>query len=247
MASVDTTSLRRITTAVVAAAVMVAMMILFARCSEPSTLQIGDADAAPNAAADAVNASTAGLAALRGWAPGSDPVLTEAEWRTPGGELRVVADVDGHPVQVIAARTPEGGWTVPYPPRPAAEGGGETRWDRLPPPTEAAGSDLRWKAAAGFLDAWLRGDDTSRWTSTSYTAPELPVAYPDYQITGTTPRPLSVSGTAVAVVPVEYETPSSPGQVWRVYLAVAEDAAGRWAVVAVPHGPPPPGSDDAGE
>ena len=235
------TALRRALVALGVAVGLVVVVVAFSRCATPSTLYSGSVEVDPNQLLGPTNATAAAYRALSDWAPDSEPVLVEAVWRDRSAtSMRVVALVDGSAVQVLVEQTPNG-WVVPHPPRPA-ELPPSSSWWPLDDPPSAAATDGRWQTATGFLEAWLEGGDTSRWVATSYHPPALAAVYPDWEITGAGAEFLQVPGSETYVVAIEYSASTAGGggpHTWRVYLAVAQDAAGRWAVTGVAHGPPP--------
>ena len=236
------TALKRALLGVGVSAGIAVAVLLFSRCATPSTLYSGTVTVDPHQLLGPVNAAAAGMRALEEWAPDTEISLVEAVWRAEGRSMRVVAVVDGSTVQVLVEDQGPNGWVAPYPPRPA-EGRAPSSWWPLEDPPSAAATDSRWQTAVGFLEAWLTGGDTSRWAATDYHPPALSVLYPDWRITGADPEFLTVPGTdpPVSVVTIEYEAATVTGgspRTWRVYVAVAQDAAGRWAVGGVAHGPP---------
>ncbi|MXX52494.1 MAG: hypothetical protein F4Z35_00605 [Dehalococcoidia bacterium] len=236
------TALKRSLMGLGVTAALVVVVLLWSRCATPSTLYSGSVTVDPQQLLGPTNAVAAAERALQEWAPGSDPQLVEVAWRRSGRSMRVTADVDGSIVQVLVEDHGPNGWVVPHPPRPT-EGLAASSWWPLDDPPSAAATDGRWQTAVGFLDAWLTGGDTSRWAATEYRPPALATYYPDWRITGADPEFVPVPGTdpPVSVVTIEYEA-ATPGtdtaRTWRVYLAVAQDATGRWTVTAVTHGPP---------
>ncbi len=219
----------------IAAAVMLLIM-LAARCSAPSTINTGGPAGAD---IDNINAAAAGVAALTDWA--SQPAQMLSLRRLAGGQAVITARVGGETVSIPVVPGPEGTWNAPYPPRPAAPGEGNGR-ETLSAPPAAAEEDERWITAAGFIDAWLTGQPTDRWTLVDYTPPQPGDVY-EYEITGTdSPRP--VPDTPLIVVTVEYAArprgADHPPRPYRLYLGLAQDNAGRWVVAALGDLPPPP-------
>lgn len=222
----------------IAAAVMLLVM-LAARCSAPSTINTGPA----GNDTDNVNAAAAGIAALTEWA-GQPAQLLRLRWLA-GGQAVITAQVGGETVSIPAVPGPGGTWNTPYPPRPAPPA---TRadWEPLPSPPPAAGEDERWTTATGFLEAWLTGQPTDRWTNVNYTPTPPAVVYKEHKITGASP-PRPVPNTPLVVVPVDYtarpEGTSHPPRTYRIYLGLAQDNAGRWVVATLGDLPPPPPPD----
>ena len=230
---------RKILTAIgIAVAALIVIMIM-GRCSAPSQTIIQQGDDSP--AEEVVNAASAAAAALKTWGD------------SPPEILRVVRSLDdlAAPAYIVTARMGEENvyvvvlktgddWDVPYPPAPA-EAPPLRGWEPLPAPPAEAETDLRWQTAVGFLKAWLTGDDTERWTQIGYDPPELSVQY-DISISGTS-QPQIVPGTATYAVSVEYTAAVTGGggtdRLYRVYVAVTQDTAGRWVVRGLGYGPPP--------
>lgn len=219
----------------IAAAVMLLIM-LAARCSAPSVINTGDPAGADTGN---VNAAAAGIAALTEWA-GEPAQLLSLRWLA-GGQAVITGRVGAETVSIPVVPGGRGTWNAPYPPRPAAPGEGTGR-ETLPAPSAAAEGDERWITAAGFLGAWLTGHPTDRWTNVNYTPPPPGAVY-EYEITGTaSPRP--VPNTPLIVVPVEYTArprgTGHPPRLYRLYLGLAQDNAGRWVVATLGDLPPPP-------
>ena len=230
----DTSRTRRALAAIVLAGVFLLLVVGIARCSAPSTLQTGTVDSGT----DATNATAAGVAAVRAWA-GADAELVGLRWLDAATAV-VTARLSGG--EHVAATTVRSGdkWVVPAPPSPTAApaGGG---WARLPAEKlAAAAGDARWEVAAGFLDAWLTGEPTERWTATNYTAPPPSVTYSSWGPVGVG-GPFEVPDTAIAVVAVDFEAAVGEGdsRLYRAYVAVTADSTGRWTVNTVAHRPPP--------
>ena len=231
------TALKRALAALGAVVALVVCVLAFARCSTPSTLHTGPVTVDPAQLLGPANATAAAMRAIEEWAPGTGPELVEAAWRGAGSDsMRVVALVEGAAVQVVVEHGANG-WVVPHPPRPA-ELLSASSWWPLDDPPAANATDPRWQTAVGFLDAWLTGGDTGRWVATQYRPPALSTLYPGWQITGAGAEIERVRDD-LYLVAVEYSAPTRPGgdpRAWRVYVAVAQDATGRWTVTGVAAG-----------
>ena len=230
----DTSRVRKALAAVAAAGVFLVVVVGIARCSAPSTIQTGTVDSGT----DATNAAAAGVGAVRAWA-GTDAELVGLRWLDAATAVVTVRLVGGEHVAATAVRSGDK-WQVPAPPAPAPApaGGG---WASLPAEKlAAAAGDARWEVAAGFLDAWLTGQPTERWTATDYTAPPPSVVYSGWEPVGVG-GPFEVPGTAVEVVAVDFEAAAGGGdsRLYRAYVAVTADSTGRWTVNAVAHRRPP--------
>ena len=230
---------RKILTAIgIAVAALIAIMVL-GRCSAPSQTIIQQGTSSP--AEEVVNAASAAAAALKTWSDSPAEILNVAQ---PVDALAapayiVTARLGEETVSIVVLKTGNA-WDAPYPPRPhiAPPLRG---WEPLPAPPAEAETDLLWQTAVGFLRAWLTGDDTERWTQIGYAPPTLAVQY-DINISGTA-QPQIIPGTAIYVIPVEYTaavTGGGPDRLYRTYVGVTQDTAGRWVVNGLGYAPPPP-------
>ena len=232
-ASEDASRVPKAVMAVAGVLVFLLVVVGVARCSAPSTLRTGSADSGT----DAVNAAAAGVSAVRVWA-GTDAELAALSWLDADTAM-VTARLAGGEHVVAATVRSEAGWGVPYPP-PPAPAPSAAGWVTLPAEKLAAAEgDDRWEVAAGFLDAWLTGEPTERWTATSFTADPPSVAYSSWEPVGVD-GPFEMPGSAIEVVAVDFEAAAGDGgeRLYRAYVAVAADATGRWTVNAVAHRPP---------
>lgn len=237
---------RKILTAIgIAVAALVVIMIM-GRCSAPSQTIIQQGADSP--AEEVVNAASAAAAALKTWGDSPPEILRVfrplADLAAPA--YIVTARMGEENVEVVVLKTGDD-WDVPYPPTPA-EAPPLRGWEPLPAPPVEAETDLLWQTAVGFVQAWLTGDDTERWTQIGYDPPELSVRY-GISISGTS-QPLIVPGTATYVVPVEYSASvtgvGGTERLYRVYVGVTQDTAGRWVVNGLGYAPPtqPPPEED---
>lgn len=228
----DTSKLRRALAVLVALVALVIVVLVLSRCSTPSTINT----AAAGAGSDSLNAAAAGLAAVAGWA-GEPADVVRVRWLDPDTAVTTVRLAGGEHVTVTAVRSPAG-WTVIAPPAPATAEV-ETEWPDLAAENLVlAREDQRWKVAEGFLDAWLTGEPTERWTAVGYDAPALSVRYDSWEATGLGAA-LKVPGRSVEVVPVDFEaTAAGTTRSYRAFVGVVADATGRWTVNAVGHRPP---------
>ena len=239
--------------AVAAGVLLIALVLaLVARCSEPSTLN----DAAPvtrPSGSDAVSAAAAAEAAGEQW--GGGPARTAAiAWLDDNTAVVTVAVAGGELVDITTVRSPVG-WDVSMPPQPSPgppEGRPSPVYDSIQPGAEG---DERWQTAIGFLDAWLTGAATGRWTLTTY-APDPPAAaFVEWRpVGGSTPIAAPGSEGSIQVFAVDFEAVTASRQethtagdldgnlLWlryRAWLALELDQTGRWAVSRVSHRPPP--------
>lgn len=230
---------RKILTAIgIAVAALVAIMIL-GRCSAPSQTIIQQGFSSP--AEEVVNAASVAAAALKTWSDSPPEILNVAQPLDdiPGPAYIVTARLGEETVSIVVLKTGDA-WDAPYPPRP--DSAPPIRgWEPLPAPPAEAENDLLWKAAEGFLSNWLAGEDTERWTRVGYAPPTLPVLY-RAEITGTE-EPRLVPGTEIYIIPVEYTASVTGGgtdRLYRIYVGVTRDTAGRWVVSGLGYAPPPP-------
>lgn len=237
-----------------AIAVIVALLALVARCSDPSTLNNAPPPAGPTGA-DAVGAAAAAEASVSQWA-GEQASTAALSWLDDNTAIVTVSVSGGEFVDTTASRSPEG-WDVAMPPRPSPgppEGRPSAVYDQVPP---GAQGDERWQTAVGFLEAWLADDSTSRWTLTTY-RPEPPAElFAEWRVVGGSP-PIPAPGSqgAVQVFAVDFEGVTAhrldlgvagdadliggeAARPYRVWLALMLDQTGRWAVAQVSHRPPP--------
>ena len=229
----DTSKLRRALAVLAALVALVVVVLVLSRCSTPSTINTATA---AGAGSDSLNAAAAGLAAVTGWA-GEPAHLVRVRWLDPDTAVTTVRLNDGEHVAVTSMRS-QRGWVVPAPPSPAAALP-DPKWAGLSRDNLAAArGDPRWLVAQGFLDAWLAGESTERWTAVNFEAPPLSVTYDSWEYTGVgTPR--AVPGTAIEVIPVDFEaTSTETARTYRIFVAVVADPTSRLTVNAVGHRSP---------
>ena len=229
----DTTKFRRALTTLGVVVAVLALVMVLARCSSPSTINTGSAATSDG---DALNAAGAGLAAVTRWADGPAD-LVRVRWLDPDAAVVTARLASGEHVTVTAERQ-AAGWAVPAPPAPAtAEHAAD--WAALSAENLVrAREDQRWKVTAGFLAAWLASEPTERWTAVNYDAPPLSVRYDSWEVTGLA-TPVVAPGTSVEVVSVDFEaTTEGTTRGYRAFVGVTVDPAGRWTVSAVGHRPP---------
>lgn len=212
---------------------LVVVVLVLSRCSTPSTINTA---AAAGAGSDSLNAAAAGLAAVAGWA-GEPADVVRVRWLDPDTAVTTVRLNDGEHVAVTSVRT-ERGWTVPAPPSPTAAPPAP-KWASLPVDNLAtARDDPRWLVTQGFLDAWLAGGSTDRWTAVDFKAPPLSVKYESWEFTGLG-TPQAVPETSIEVIPVDFEaTSTEKTRTYRVFVAVVADPTSRLTVNAVGHRSP---------
>jgi len=220
--------------AVLAALVaLVVVVLVLSRCSTPSTINTATA---AGAGSDSLNAAAAGLAAAAAWA-GEPADVVRVRWLDPDTAVTTVRLNGGEHVAVTSVRT-ERGWVVPAPPSPTAALP-DPKWAGLPKDNlVAARGDPRWLVTQGFLDAWLAGESTDRWTAVNFEAPPLSVTYDSWEFTGLG-TPQTVPGTSIKVIPVDFEaTSTETTRTYRIFVAVVADATSRLTVNAVGHRSP---------
>ena len=224
----DTSKLRRALAVLAALVALVAVVLVLSRCSAPSTINTA---AAAGTGSDSLNAAAAGLAAVAGWA-GEPADVVRVRWLDPDTAVTTVRLNGGEHLAVTSVRT-ERGWAVPAPPSPTAAPP-EPMWAGLPRDNlVAARDDPRWLVTQGFLDAWLAGESTGRWTAVDFEAPPLSVAYDSWEFTGLG-TPQAVPGTSIEVISVDFEaTSAETTRTYRVFVAVVADATSRLTVNTV--------------
>lgn len=229
----DTSKLRRSLAVLAALVTLVVVVLVLSRCSTPSTINTATA---AGAGSDSLNATAAGLAAVADWA-GEPADLVRVRWLDPDTAVTTVRLNDGEHIAVTSVRT-ERGWAVPAPPSPAAALP-DPKWAGLPTDNLAtARDDPRWQLTQGFLDAWLAGEPTERWTAVNFEAPPLSVTYDSWELTGLG-TPQAVPGTSIEVIPVDFEaTSAGMTRDYRVFVAVVADPTSRLTVNAVAHRSP---------
>ncbi|MCY3642169.1 MAG: hypothetical protein OXG41_01200 [Acidimicrobiaceae bacterium] len=229
----DTSRLRRALAVLAALVALVVVVVVLSRCSTPSTINTA---AAAGTGSDSLNAAAAGLAAVVGWA-GEPADVVRVRWLDPDTAVTTVRLNGGEHVAVTSVHT-ERGWTVPAPPSPTAAPP-HPKWEGPPKDNlTAARDDPRWLVTQGFLDAWLAGESTERWTAVNFEAPPLSVAYDSWEFTGLG-TPQAVTGTAIEVIPVDFEaTSADTTRTYRIFVAVVADPTSRLTVNAVGHRSP---------
>lgn len=229
----DTSKLRRSLAVLAGLVALVVVVLMLSRCSTPSTINTA---AAAGTGSDSLNAAAAGLAAVAGWA-GEPADVVQLRWLDPDTAVTTVRLNDGEHVTVTSMRT-ERGWVVPAAPSPTAAVP-DPQWAGLPKDNlAAAGDDPRWLVTQGFLDAWLAGQSTERWTAVDFEAPPLSVTYDSWEYTGVG-TPQAVPGTSIEVIPVDFEAASAETtRTYRVFVAVVADPTSRLTVNAVGHRSP---------
>ncbi|MYA40997.1 MAG: hypothetical protein F4Z31_04510 [Gemmatimonadetes bacterium] len=234
--------------------VVVLILALIARCSDPSTLNDAPPPSGPTGA-DAVGAAAAAESSVSQWA-GEQASTAALVWLDDNTAVVTISVDGGEFVDTTVSRSPEG-WDVAMPPQPSPgppEGRPSPVYDQVPP---GAQTDDRWLTAVGFLEAWLGDESTSRWTLTTY-RPEPPAElFAEWRVVGGS-APVSAPGSqgAVQVFALDFEgvtahrhelaasgdVDSIGGEVarpYRVWLSLMLDQTGRWAVSQVSHRPPP--------
>lgn len=229
----DTSKLRRALAVLAALVALMAVVVVLSRCSTPSTINTA---AAVGAGSDSLNAAAAGLAAVAGWA-GEPADVGQVRWLDPDTAVTTVRLSGGEHIAVTSVRS-DRGWAVPAAPSPTAAPP-DPEWAGLPRDNlVAARDDPRWLVTQGFLDAWLAGESTERWTAVDFEAAPLSVAYDSWEFTGLG-TPQVVPGTSIEVISVDFEaTSGSATRDYRVFVAVVADPTSRLTVNAVGHRSP---------
>ena len=229
----DTSKLRRALAVLAALAALVVVVLMLSRCSTPSTINTAAAAGTGN---DSLNAAAAGLAAVVGWA-GEPADVVQLRWLDPDTAVTTVRLNGGEHVAVTSVRT-QHGWAVPAPPSPTVASP-DPKWAGLPVDNlVAARDDPRWLVTQGFLDAWLAGEPTERWTAVDFEAPPLSVKYASWEFTGLGTAQ-AVPGTSIEVISVDFEaTSAETTRTYRIFVAVVADPTSRLTVNAVGHRSP---------